>query len=79
MIDTHAHLYDPIFKADITQHITDIKAVGVTEVWLPNCDVESWNQLEALFQAYPDFVLPMIGLHPTYVKEGYLKELQHRN
>ncbi|MFM7021321.1 MAG: TatD family hydrolase [Aquirufa sp.] len=76
MIDTHAHLYDPQFSTEIDKHILEIKDSGVSEVWLPNCDVESWNQLESLFQAYPDFVLPMIGLHPTYVKEGYLKELQ---
>ena len=76
MIDTHAHLYDPQFGTEIDKHIFEIKDSGVSEVWLPNCDVESWNQLESLFQAYPDFVLPMIGLHPTYVKEGYLKELQ---
>ncbi len=76
MIDTHAHLYDPQFSTEIDKHILEIKGSGVSEVWLPNCDVESWNQLESLFQAYPDFVLPMIGLHPTYVKEGYIKELQ---
>lgn len=75
MIDTHAHLYDPIFKADITQHITDIKAVGVTEVWLPNCDLSTWQQLVELAEELPDFALPMIGLHPTYVKENYLEEL----
>ena len=75
MIDTHAHLYDPQFSTEIDKHILEIKGSGVSEVWLPNCDVESWNQLESLFQAYPDFVLPMIGLHPTYVKEGYRKEL----
>jgi len=76
MIDTHAHLYDPQFSTEIGQHILKIKEAGVSEVWLPNCDLESWNQLDTLYQNYPDFVLPMIGLHPTYVKEGYLKELE---
>lgn len=76
MIDTHAHLYDPIFKDDITQHITDIKAAGVSEVWLPNCDLASWGQLSELADEFPDFVLPMIGLHPTYVKENYVGELK---
>lgn len=76
MIDTHAHLYDPQFTTEIDKHIIDIKEAGVSEVWLPNCDLESWKQLESLHQMYPDFVLPMIGLHPTYVKEGYLNELK---
>lgn len=75
MIDTHAHLYDPIFKADIAQQVVDIKASGVTEVWLPNCDLKSWVQLIELIDEFPDFALPMIGLHPTYVKENYVEEL----
>jgi TatD DNase family protein len=75
MIDTHAHLYDPIFKDEIEQHVKDIKGAGVSEVWLPNCDLATWGQLTELSEAFPDFVLPMIGLHPTYVKENYLAEL----
>lgn len=75
MIDTHAHLYDPLFTSEIDEHISDIKSAGVSEVWLPNCDLASWHQLKDLADAYPDFVLPMIGLHPTYVKENFLDEL----
>lgn len=75
MIDTHAHLYDPFFKPDISNHVTEIKAAGVSEVWLPNCDLNTWDQLVELVDAFPTFVLPMIGLHPTYVKEHYLSEL----
>ncbi len=75
MIDTHAHLYDVHFQEDMPFHIKEIQESGVTEVWLPNCDLESWNDLKKLSAAYPDFVLPMIGLHPTYVKENYLAEL----
>lgn len=76
MIDTHAHLYDPIFHADISNQISEIKEAGVSEVWLPNCDLASWGQLVELADAFPSFVLPMIGLHPTYVKEHYLTELK---
>ncbi len=75
MIDTHAHLYDVHFQEDIPFHIKEIQEAGVTEVWLPNCDLESWADLKNLSIAYPDFVFPMIGLHPTYVKENYLEEL----
>ena len=75
MIDTHAHLYDVYFQEDMPFHIKEIQEAGVTEVWLPNCDLESWTDLKNLSTAYPDFVLPMIGLHPTYVKENYQAEL----
>jgi TatD DNase family protein len=76
MIDTHAHLYDPLFQPDIDQHIAEIQAAGVKEVWLPNCDLASWDQLTELANKFPDFVLPMIGLHPTYVKENHIQELK---
>ncbi len=75
MIDTHAHLYDVHFQEDMPFHLKEIQKAGVTEVWLPNCDSESWADLKKLCNNYPEFVLPMIGLHPTYVKENYLQEL----
>ncbi len=75
MIDTHAHLYDPYFLNDLDFQINDIRSKGVSEVWLPNCDLKSWKDLNEVASKYPDFALPMIGLHPTYVKEDYLNEL----
>ena len=75
MIDTHAHLYDEFFMPNIQHHVDEIKSAGVKEVWLPNCDFESWNALRKLASNYPEFCLPMIGLHPTYVKENYKEEL----
>lgn len=76
MIDTHAHLYDINFQEDMPIHVKDILASGVSEVWLPNCDLASWSDLKKLRSDFPDFVLPMIGLHPTYVKENYVSELK---
>jgi TatD DNase family protein len=75
MIDTHAHLYDEIFMLDHSTAVIEIQSVGVKEVWLPNCDLESWSELSRLSDLYPDFCKPMIGLHPTYVKENYENQL----
>lgn len=77
MIDTHAHLYDLHFLNDLDAHITEIRTNGIQEVWMPNCDSESWKDLINVSKKYPHFALPMIGLHPTYVKENYLKELEN--
>lgn len=76
MIDTHAHLYDEIFRPDIEKHLKNIQNNGVTEVWLPNCDSQTWPDLFQLAQQFPDVCKPMIGLHPTYVKEDFKNELQ---
>ncbi len=77
MIDTHAHLYDSHFLNDLDAHVADIRANGIQEVWMPNCDSDSWKDLINVSKRYPDFALPMIGLHPTYVKENYLIELNN--
>ncbi len=76
MIDSHAHLYDESFSKEINTIIQDIKNSGVKQVWLPNCDSSSWNDLWTLYINNPEFCRPMLGLHPTYVNESYLKELE---
>lgn len=75
MIDTHAHLYDDIFTADIETNIKQIIDAGINEVWLPNCDVETLDLLLKLSTSHPNLCKPMIGLHPTYVKTDYLKQI----
>jgi len=75
MIDTHAHLYDDHFLLDLATHVEEIQSAGVSEVWLPNCDLATWNDLKLVIDQFPDFALPMIGLHPTYVKANFREEL----
>lgn len=75
MIDTHAHLYDEHFLLDLATHVEEIQSAGVSEVWLPNCDLATWNDLKLVIDQFPDFALPMIGLHPTYVKANFREEL----
>jgi len=75
MIDTHAHLYDEIFMADHASVMNEIQSAGIKEVWLPNCDLETWTDLAHLTDLYPQYCKPMIGLHPTYVKEDYESQL----
>jgi len=76
MIDTHAHLYDDIFMSDIESYINQILEAGIKEVWLPNCDVETLDSLLKLSTSYPELCKPMIGLHPTYVKDDYKEQLK---
>lgn len=75
MIDTHAHLYDDHFTQQWDSAYAEMIQVGIEEVWLPNCDQDSWSALWELYQANKSFCKPMIGLHPTYVKEDYLRQL----
>lgn len=75
MIDTHAHLYDEIFMGNHASVMNEIQSAGIKEVWLPNCDLETWTALANLSDLYPHFCKPMIGLHPTYVKEDFESQL----
>lgn len=70
MIDTHAHLYDEVFRDDFTETENRMQAEGVSQVWLPNCSSETMDALLQLADARPDTYLPMAGLHPCYVRAG---------
>jgi TatD DNase family protein len=76
MIDTHAHLYDEQFSADIAEIISRARENGVEKLYLPNCDSTTIPAMMALTEQYPGYCIPMIGIHPCYVKESYEAELK---
>lgn len=75
MIETHAHIYDEVFNEDRTQMLDRAFAAGITQIWMPNCDHTTIDGMMALAEQYPNVCLPMMGLHPTYVKDDFQKEL----
>ena len=74
-IDTHTHLYLDEFDADRRETVEAAIAAGVNKLMLPNIDSASVHPMLALCEAFPDHCYPMIGLHPTSVKENYMDEL----
>lgn len=64
-IDTHTHFYSSEFDKDRDDAILRAKEAGVEYVLLPNVDAQSIDQIKSMVQAYPDFAMPMIGIHPT--------------
>lgn len=75
MIETHAHIYDQQFSEDLTEMLQRAKSVGVREIWMPNCNSGTIGEMLALEESHPGFCIPMMGLHPCYVKEDYKEEL----
>ncbi|MDE5423651.1 TatD family hydrolase [Ancylomarina sp. DW003] len=75
LIDTHSHIYSEAFDEDIVEAIQRAKDANVGQILLPNIDSESIEPMFKLVNDYPDFCLPMMGLHPTSVKENYEEEL----
>jgi TatD DNase family protein len=73
--DSHTHLYLDAFKADRGPMIQRALDAGVQRMLLPNIDSTSMQALFLLAEQFPEHCLPMMGLHPTSVKENYLDEL----
>jgi TatD DNase family protein len=76
LIDTHAHLYLEEFNDDRDQVIRNAIRSGVKHILCPNIDSQSIESMETLCNRFPELCLPMMGLHPTSVKENYKAELE---
>lgn len=75
VIDTHAHLDDERFQADMPALVDSLRDAGVQFVLNPTTDEENVDAVLGLGRAYP-LIRPMIGLHPTYVKENFQHQLE---
>jgi len=76
MIDTHSHIYEPEFDEDREEVILRAQEQGIERILLPNINQESIEPMLKLCQQHPDYLYPMIGLHPEDVKEDYEVVLQ---
>ncbi|MCF8328704.1 MAG: TatD family hydrolase [Crocinitomicaceae bacterium] len=74
-IDTHAHTYDEAFLGDLDTTISNAKEAGISKILMPNIDVESIEPMFAIQENYP-FCIPMMGLHPAYVKADWEEQLE---
>ena len=75
LIDTHSHLFVKEFDEDREAAVGRAIEAGVTHICLPCIDASSIEPIDAMCKAYPGVCLPMMGLHPTDVKEDYREQL----
>lgn len=76
LIDTHAHIYSAKFDSDRDQVIEEIKAAGISKVYMPNVDVDTIERMLDCESRYGDLCIPMMGLHPCDVKDDFEQQLQ---
>ena len=76
-IDTHTHLYLPEFDADRDQVIERAVNKGVEKMLLPNIDIHSIDAMMSSVERYKGKCFPMIGLHPTSVKDDYAEQIEN--
>jgi TatD DNase family protein len=75
LIDTHTHTYLPEFDKDRDEVIKRSVNCGVVKLLMPNIDLQSIETMLSVSSRYPGICLPMIGLHPTSVKDDYGHQL----
>ena len=70
LIDTHSHIYDEAFDEDRSEVVERARAEGIERIILPAIDGESNERLFALCRECGDYVVPLMGLHPTSVNDN---------
>lgn len=74
-VDSHAHIYLEDFKEDIEDVIEEAHEQGVRQIYMPNIDHTSIDNMLELEERYPGQCIAMMGLHPSSVKKDFEKEL----
>ena len=70
LIDTHSHIYDEAFDDDRQEVIERARTEGVERIILPAIDDESNERLFDMCREYGNYVMPLMGLHPTSVNDN---------
>ena len=74
-IDTHTHIDGEEFKDDLDEVVVRAKAAGAIQLLVPGINYDSIASIKTVCERFPDFMRPMIGLHPEDVKEDYKEVL----
>ena len=74
-IDTHTHIDGEEFKDDLDEVVARAKAAGAIQLLVPGINYDSIASIKTVCERFPDFMRPMIGLHPEDVKEDYKEVL----
>jgi TatD DNase family protein len=75
-VDTHSHVYSEEFSSDRGEVIARALKSGVSKIILPNIDSSTLKPMLDLADSRPDLFIPLLGLHPTSVKDDFHKELE---
>jgi len=74
-IDTHTHLYLPEFDSDRDEMVARAGSCCVVKLLMPNIDINSVGPMHEAAERYKNICFPMIGLHPTSVKDDFIKQI----
>jgi TatD DNase family protein len=75
LVDTHTHIFLNDFDGDRQRVIARARDAGVQFMVLPNIDSTSVDALLGVANEFSGYCMPLMGLHPTSVKEDFENEL----
>ena len=75
IIDTHCHIDGEEFAEDREVVIQRAREAGVGKVFVPAIDLTTSERILQLCQQYPDYLYPMVGLHPEEVRADWREQL----
>ena len=76
LIDTHSHIYSEEYNGEIDEVIKRALECDVKKILLPNIDSSSIKMMLDTTNRYKNICFPMMGLHPTSVKDDFEEELE---
>ena len=69
MIDTHSHIDAPEFADDLDATIERAHQAGIEKIFVPAICKADMPHLLNVCSSYPDYLYPMIGLHPENIMD----------
>ncbi|MBK5202616.1 MAG: TatD family hydrolase [Prolixibacteraceae bacterium] len=76
LIDAHSHIFSEDFRDDREEVLNRAIENDIRKIVLPNIDSSTVKMMLDLTDQYPQICFPLMGLHPTSVKEDYEEELE---
>ena len=74
-VDTHCHLDGEELQTDREAVMQRAREAGCGAIFLPAIDLPSSEHIVSLCQQYPNYLYPMVGLHPEEVRADWREQL----
>ena len=74
-VDTHCHLDGEEFQTDREAVMQRAREAGCGAIFQPAIDLPSSERIVSLCQQYPNYLYPMVGLHPEEVRADWREQL----
>lgn len=75
-VDTHSHIYLEQFDEDRTTVIEKAQQLFLEKLLVPDIDSRHRTKMLKVCEQFNNYCLPMLGIHPTSVKDDFKNELK---